>query len=335
MLVDILKKDILSNTDQHFLYAFYLAGFLTWILLSFPLFSVFQWTQKLSPVLRIFTILLMGPITGSIKVLISWTTYYFSYTTVNQVSISILDFLSRQTTFHYVEATIIVWVVLLLFFLNELYQKYRLKTTEAAELESKLYQSQLKALKMQLQPHFLFNAHNTIAMLIRTQKYEQAIDITSRLSELLRATLNTKGHPYVPLNQEISLVKKYLEIELIRFEETLEVSMNLAPETEKALLPNMLLQPIVENAFKHGISKHLGASKMDISSMVHHDRLRVSIYNTGPAIPQNFHWQEFPGIGLSNAYQRLDQSYHGDFSFELNNHEDGVKCEIEIPLTFE
>lgn len=332
LLIDVLKKDFISGFDPVYFYGFYLFGFLLWVLFTFPLLSVFHWSRQLNIWLRVFFLLLLGPVVGILKVVLSWTSFYLAISYSRSISVGLVQFISKQTTFHYVEASIIAWVVMILFFLAEVYLKYQQKSLEAAELQAQLYQSQLESLKMQLQPHFLFNAHNTISMLIRTEKYDQAIDITSRLSDLLRMTLSKKEDAYISLKEEMAMLRKYLEIEMIRFEDVLETHWDVDPKTLPASLPNMILQPIVENAFKHGISKHLGDASLSISSEKINGNLKITIENSGPHLPKEFVLENCQGYGLKNVHQRLEKGYHGDFELRLYDVEHGVQCTITLPF---
>lgn len=330
MCIDILKKNIFSVEDTRYLVAFYFFGFVLWFGITFPLFYLFQRSQKFTWPLRLILLAVLGPIAGSIKVILAWTSFYFSLG-LHQADVNLTQFIISQGSFHFVEATIIAWVVLILFFLSELYFLYRNKSTEAAELKTQLFQAQLDTLKMQLRPHFLFNAHNTISMLIRTKKYEQAIDMTSSLSELLRATLNTGDQHFIVFKKELELMQKFLEIELIRFEDILQVNFEISQECENARVPNLILQPIVENAFKHGISKHLGKSQLTIVAKRNAAYLSINIWNSGPKLREDFDVKKNTGIGLKNIDSRLQQCYSDNYRFDLFNYEGGVTCIVEIP----
>lgn len=332
-VIDVLKKDFISGFDPLYFYSYYLFGFLLWILFTFPLLALFNWSTRFKWIGRVSFLLILGPVVGIIKVWLCWTSFYFAIGQFRSISIGLVTFIQKQTTFHYVEASIIAWVVMILFFLSELYRKYQQKSLEAAELQGQLYQAQLASLKMQLQPHFLFNAHNTISMLIRSEKYEQAVDVTSRLSDLLRLTLSKKEDQYIRLKEEIAMLDQYLEIELIRFEDVLTIDFDIAPETEMAQVPNMILQPLVENAFKHGISQHLGKANLRIVSRKAGSLLQIDIENSGPHLSQGFELGSSSGYGLKNVAQRLEKGYNGDFELDLSNLEHGIRCRMAIPFT--
>lgn len=169
-------------------------------------------------------------------------------------------------------------------------------------------------------------------MLIRTKKYDQAINMTAQLSELLRATLNEGEKNFISLKEEVDFAKKFLAIESIRFEGTLRVEIKIDPETQEVLVPNLILQPLIENAFKHGISKHLGKSVLQLNAQKVDARIIITIFNTGPYLPKGFKLDENPNIGIKNVISRLKQSYHENLSLNLSNSRDGVVCTIEIPV---
>lgn len=328
--IDMLKKNVFIIDDTRYLIFYYFFGFILWFCLTFPLFYFFRLSQRLTILQRVFVILLLGPFAGGIKVILSWTSFYLSLS-LHEQGVNLFAFIAKQGSFPFVESSIIAWVVLILFFLSEMYFKYRDKSLEASELESQLFQAQLDMLKMQLHPHFLFNAHNTISMLIRTKKYDQAIDMTSNLSELLRVTLNSGEKYLITLKDEIELMKKFLDIELIRFEDTLDVSIEIPIECNHAIVPNLILQPIVENAFKHGISKHLGGSQLSIKAFRSNTQLSLEVFNTGPQLAESFNMEKNQSIGLKNISSRLRKSYQDAYTFDLYNTKEGVVCKIEVP----
>ncbi len=331
--VDILKKSAFSYQDNYYLIFYYLLGFIIWFGITFPYYQLYTYTQRWNVIARVLFLIVLAPVIGSLKVVLSWLSFYLSLYLRGAIEASFFQFLSSQRSFDYVEASIIAWVLLLLFFLTEIYFKYESKKTEAAQLEAKLYQAQLEALKMQLQPHFLFNAHNTISMLIRTKRYDQAIEMTSKLSDLLRVTLESKSTQFIRIEEELSLLKKYIEIELIRFEDRLKVTVDIEDEILEYSIPNLLLQPIIENAFKHGVAKHLGEVFIDIKGFVSDDLIHFTISNSGPQLPVDYDTASNKGIGVTNVLDRLGKCFGQDFKFEYLNDTHGVTCKISIPIT--
>lgn len=229
-------------------------------------------------------------------------------------------------------STITYWVALILLSAFYYYEKYREQSIRALRLEAELTNSHLQALRMQVQPHFLFNAHNTIAMLIRNGQSQPAVDMISGLSDLLRTTLTRSNRQLIPLQEELDLLKKYLAIEKTRFEDRLNVAINVSGGVENALVPNLILQPIIENAFKHGIAKYMGDCDIQIDCQKHDQLLRISIFNSGPLLPENWDLQNNSGIGLSNVIERLHELYGESYRFDIINAETGVVVKLEFPF---
>jgi two-component system, LytTR family, sensor kinase len=224
------------------------------------------------------------------------------------------------------------WIVGLLAI--DFYLKFRQQQLKSLELESRLTRSQLQALKMQLQPHFLFNALHTIAMMVRRQKNEEAVEMISGLSDLLRNTLTNSSEQLVTLADELKLLKKYLYIEQVRFKDKFKVEYCIQPETLKVEIPNLLLQPIVENAFKYGISKSLSNAYLRIESQLEAKNLIIKVFNTGSFLDDLWKIEENQGVGLNNTLARLQQLYGNESEFSihnLDNQVEGVEVKIKIP----
>lgn len=228
------------------------------------------------------------------------------------------------------------WLLLIILIGWDFYNRYKNQYIQNLELESKLTQSQLQTLKMQLQPHFLFNALNTISMMIRRKKDDQAIEMLSGLSELLRETLSREKDQFVKLSDELNLAKKYLGIEQGRFKEKVKVTYDIGEECEKLPVPNLILQPIVENAIKHGVSHSLKNNEIRISATKVNGSLELVVFNTGKLLDEGFDIKKQKGIGLSNTRSRLDRLYKHESFFEiLNAGNEGVKVTVRIPLRTE
>ncbi|RMG31564.1 MAG: hypothetical protein D6730_01240 [Bacteroidetes bacterium] len=229
---------------------------------------------------------------------------------------------------------LIFWMVMAILYGLNFYARYRRQQTHALELASQLSQAQLQSLRMQLRPHFLFNALNTIAMMIRRQKGAEAVEMISGLSDLLRASLQQEGRQLVSLEEELAFLKKYLQIESIRFQDQLHISWQIEEQSRLAKVPALLLQPIVENAFKHGISRHLGKASLHIESRMQQSSLHLLVANTGPPLPEGWNLQQHAKIGLSNTLSRLKELYEEAFEFSLHNREaGGVAVRLSIPQT--
>jgi sensor histidine kinase YesM len=229
------------------------------------------------------------------------------------------------------------WAVVGLQALFRSNQEARRREREALELKvhssqlaEQLTSSQLSALKMQLHPHFLFNTLSAIMALVRQQEGRKAETMLGRLSDLLRHTLDDVEAQEVPLWRELDFLRLYLSIEQVRFEDRLRVRIDAGPEVSEALVPHMALQPIVENAVRHGLGQseepvliHVSASKMN-------GHLTLTVTDDGPGCPTPVF--EEKGIGLRNTRNRLKRLYGGRATFSAENRiPQGVQVTLTVP----
>jgi two-component system, LytTR family, sensor kinase len=188
------------------------------------------------------------------------------------------------------------------------------KEIQAATLEAKLSEARLSALKMQLQPHFLFNTLHSVAALARTGRGDEVVRVVSGLSDLLRHVLSGGGRQLVRLEEEMDLVDRYLEIEGLRFQDRLRVTRVVAPDVLSAMVPNLILQPLVENAIRHGISVAPKSGRVEVRASRQGEQLVLEVRDDGPGPggpPVG------GGIGLSNVRERLHELYGEAARFEL------------------
>jgi sensor histidine kinase YesM len=212
------------------------------------------------------------------------------------------------------------------------YRQYQERKLRAAHLETQLAQAQLQALKMQLHPHFLFNALNAIQALIHEDP-EAADRMIARLSDLLRISLESEHHQEVTLQQELEFLHRYLEIEQIRFQDRLTVEFNIAPDTLAERLPHLILQPVVENAIRHGVALRSTQGKIEISAKKEKDFLKIRVRDNGPGLPKDTKILLAGGVGLVNTRSRLRQMYGDAQDMQLENSDDGgVIATLAIPL---
>ena len=201
---------------------------------------------------------------------------------------------------------------------------------EAAQLETQLTRAQLDALKMQLHPHFLFNTLNTISVLME-EDVVAANEMLLRLSELLRAALKNNEAHEVTLEEELQFLEKYLQIEQARFQDRLKIQIDPAPETLAAYLPNLLLQPLVENAIRHAVAPRASETLIEIRSRKQNGHLHLSVIDNGEGMmdqvtPTN-------GIGLRNTRARLEKLYGSNQDFRLETTAGrGVHISITLPF---
>jgi two-component system, LytTR family, sensor kinase len=203
----------------------------------------------------------------------------------------------------------------------------RQRALNESMLEARLASAELQVLKMQLHPHFLFNTLNTIYNLIPVNGRHAQI-MTARLGHLLRVSLDHVTTEKVPLHHELDFLMEYVEIEKARFEERLRVEQDVPPDTLQAEVPNMILQPLVENAVRHGISKKASGGMVKISAKRDNGRLVLTVTNDGrPASDKSS-----TGIGLANTRARLTKLYGDDFSFNLEPFGTGTRVSLSIPF---
>jgi two-component system, LytTR family, sensor kinase len=213
------------------------------------------------------------------------------------------------------------------------YARYlRNQAVRRAQLETRLAEAQLQVLRLQLHPHFLFNTLHTISALMH-KDLRAADRMLALLGDLLRDSFEKVGAQEVSLKQELGFLERYLEIERTRFRDRLTIHLNVDPETLDAEIPNLLLQPLVENAIRHGIGKRQDAGRIDIIARRKSDRLDVRIRDDGPGLTEAPEVALRGGVGLANTAERLQQLYPNAHLFDLHNRpEGGLEVALEIPF---
>ncbi|MFA6957599.1 MAG: histidine kinase [Thermoanaerobaculia bacterium] len=197
--------------------------------------------------------------------------------------------------------------------------------SRASTLEKALGDARLHALEAQIRPHFLFNALNAASSLVRARRNAEAIDVIASLSDLLRYSLDHSGDQRVPLEKEVEMLERYLAIQRIRFSDRLEVSTEIDEASRRAAIPTLLLQPLAENAIRHGIEPKAAPGRVSVQARKRANTLEIEIFNTGALAPAA------RGIGLSNTEARLRQIYGEAAEFTLRESGGGVVARIVIP----
>lgn len=223
----------------------------------------------------------------------------------------------------------VYWVIVAVTHAFDYYRKFHERELRAAELEKRLVQARLQALQSQLNPHFLFNTLNTISALMHKDA-EAADRMVTKLAALLRQALESTDVHEVPLSRELDFLRRYLEIEQTRFGERLAVETRVAPDTLEARVPNLVLQPLVENAIRHGIEKHARPGRVILRALRRGGELELQVEDNGGGLPPG---PRREGIGISNTRRRLDHLYGTRHKFELQNGpEGGLLARIIIPF---
>jgi two-component system, LytTR family, sensor kinase len=227
----------------------------------------------------------------------------------------------------------VYWAILGIGYGFDYRERYRERESLAAELKAQLAEAQLESLKMQLQPHFLFNTLHTIAGLVRANEKIPAVNMIAGLSDLLRHAMESADEQEVPLREEIKFAELYLDIQRTRFPDRLRVRIETEPEALDALVPNLLLQPLVENAIRHGISASDSAGVIVIDAYRDEEMLRIRVCDDGPGLQSGWRMETSEGIGLANTGERLKHLYGANHRFELSNGaKGGMVASIAIPF---
>jgi hypothetical protein len=208
----------------------------------------------------------------------------------------------------------------------DFYERYRERAVAAAQLEASVADARLHALELQLQPHFLFNTLNAVSALIRNQRNQEAVQMVSGLSDLLRYTLDHAGEQHVALEEEVAVLRRYLEIQHVRFPDRMTFDIDLAPEARRAAVPVLLLQPLAENAVRHGIAQSAGPGVVEVRAYRNQGTLRIEVFNSGTLVTPSK-----AGIGVRNTRERLHHLYGAHGSFDLAASERGVIASVSIP----
>ena len=217
------------------------------------------------------------------------------------------------------------------------YRQLQQQTRQALAADAMAHQAQLKMLRYQLNPHFLFNTLNAISTLILDRDGTTANRMVQSLSAFLRHSLDNDPLQRVTLKQELDSLRLYLDIEKVRFAERLRIEYEIEPECYSALLPGLLLQPLIENAIKHAVAKRVEGGTLEISARRERDMLELRVADDGPGSPRfdTALTQEGNGVGLVNTHQRLLVLYGTRQSFSARNRAQGRGCEITVCLPFE
>lgn len=238
----------------------------------------------------------------------------------------LVDLFARRAQFNLPVYWIIVSIVQGL----QYYRRSQERERRAAELEARLAEAKLEALRMQLHPHFLFNALNAISTLVHKDP-NAADEMIANLSELLRASLELSDQQEIPLRQELELADRYLQIQQVRLGERLQIRREIDASALEAMVPTMVLQPIVENAVRHGVEPCPGAGQVTISARREGERLAIKVSDSGGGLKSGSRQGE--GVGLSNTRARLAQMYGTSASVLLaDGAAGGFAVELQLPF---
>jgi sensor histidine kinase YesM len=243
--------------------------------------------------------------------------------------------LTRLFTLYFVIDTLFYWALVGGYYAIEYGARVRERERTAAELalrasrlETSLSRANLEALRMQLNPHFLFNTLNTVAVLAMKGERQRVVRMINRLSDLLRLSLEN-ARQTITLGEEVDFLQRYLEIEQVRFRDRMTVLVDVPDDLLDAEVPSLILQPVAENAVIHGVSQLREGGLIEISARRENGRLLLKVQDTGPGFPDALVEE---GVGLSNTVARLEQLYGPDHEFKRSNRvEGGAVVTMTIP----
>lgn len=309
-----------------FLFIIILNAYAGW-LLTIPLRYVYRWARTLSPIYMLISVLtacyVVALVWAVVKNVNMWEIYKHGYRP---------DEWYKYFTYT-INSLIMVGCWSGLYFGIKNYQMLQKEKQNALKASTMAHQAHLKMLRYQLNPHFLFNTLNAISTLILMKENDTAEGMVSRLSDFLRYSLDNDPIKKVPLGQEIKALRLYLEIEKVRFDDRLEVIWDIDNECEGALVPSMILQPIIENSIKHAISKMERGGRISISARTFGNDLLLDVADNGPGADIHDGQLSRPGgVGLVNIKERLQSLYSRNFAFSIeHNQPQGVRVRVRIP----
>ncbi len=311
----------------------YLADFYLWGIISpliFKLARRFELRAHFPRNLLIhatFSILLSFVVLSAAAVLV----WYFGYPNLARSPTFLALYRNNAFSIYYFhQGLTIYWTTLVVAHALHYYRGLREGETRAGQLAAQLAQAQLQALKMQIHPHFLFNTLNSISALLH-KDVEVADRMIARLGDFLRLTLTRSDAQTIDFAQELEFLRCYLDIEHTRFADRLIIEMEVEPQALDVMVPNLILQPIVENAIRHGIARQTISGHITIRACKKKNRLIMQVEDNGPGLGTNSNGTP-SGIGLDNTRARLEQFYGEDYGLEVaNSAARGVIVTLEIP----
>ncbi len=227
------------------------------------------------------------------------------------------------------------WVFVGVYYAFDYYRRYQQREVAASRLEAQLSEARLRALQMQINPHFLFNSLHSVAMLNLTDP-SAANEVLIKLSDLLRISLNEQHRREVRLQAEVDFLDRYLEIERLRFPDRLVPIVRLDDRLLGAMVPNLILQPLVENAIRHAIAVRSSAGRLEIEASASGDQLVLEVRDDGPGLPRDWVFERDAGTGLRNTRERLEAMHGQEAALELvSNSWGGLTARIRLPFRYD
>lgn len=316
----------LHDMRNIWLFVILLNAYAGW-LITIPLRYLFRYLWKLEPWLMVLLALASSYVVGAMWAVVKNINYWEIYKHGYRPDEWLYYFSNSVDSF----SVIVCWSGL--YFGIKYYQLLQQEKQNALKASTMAHQAHLKMLRYQLNPHFLFNTLNAISTLVLIKENDTANAMVSRLSDFLRYSLDKDPIKRVPLEQEIQAIDLYLDIEKVRFEDRLTVIWDVAPDSRQALVPSLILQPLIENAIKYAIARTEEGGTISIHAKSFGQDLLIEVADNGPgANIVDGQLQRHGGVGLPNIRERLQSLYGNNFSFVIaHNKPSGVKISIRIP----
>lgn len=324
-------NSLVQDTRDAYLIVVALDSYIGW-LITIPLRYAYQRVGQWAPWKMVLTVLALAFTVAIIWAAVRNFNYWEIYRHGARPD-NILQY-ARETPFAFY--VMLSWSGL--YFGIKYYQTLQQEKQKSLTATNKAHEAQLKMLRYQLNPHFLFNTLNAISTLVLINEADTANKMVTRLSDFLRYSLYKDPINKVPLEQEIYAARLYLEIEKVRFSERLAVEFNLEPGTEQALVPSLILQPLIENAVKYAVASQVNGGIITITAKCFGHDLLLEVSDNGPGmtITNGLPKSSDSGVGLVNTKERLSALYDNNFALVLtHNQPQGLKVNIRIPLQLE
>ena len=248
----------------------------------------------------------------------------------NWVGPTVFDTALRVT---YRLGTFVYWAIAMICIALDYQSDLKDREVRAAELERLLSEARLETLRTQLDPHFLFNTLNSISAYVESAPREARLMI-ERLGDLLRLSLEHASEQEIPLERELTFVDRYIQLQLVRFADRLDVQMRVDPDVTAAAVPTFILQPLIENAIRHGVARLTTPGFIELTAWRSSERLHLRVRDNGPGLPPGWTLDRHAGIGLGNTRARLEHLYgRGEYTLEVGPDGDRGTC-VDVTLPY-
>ena len=340
-IIQSMIPDIYSGTLAKYSWQFNAVPIVTnyfyWALLAplvYALMPWLTWQKGRAIALNLMALLVFGPALALLHSHMDYWTFMAIYQQLTGMEFGgAMEHIIRSIYANTVRTFVQLWVVIGSFAALDYYRRFQQHQMRLLSAEKDLADARLTSLRMQLNPHFLFNAFNSVISLIDINK-DQAKDMLSELSSLMRHMLKQDTRHTVTLAQEIEFNRRYLDIEAIRFADRLSVELEIDPQADKALVPNLILQPMVENAIKHGFSQTTGDCTITIRAKINGERLHLEVADNGKGCGDKDVLTDH-GVGVGNIKNRLEQMFGDDFDIEQRRVlPSGFQLSLQMPYIY-